>query len=190
MLAVWLGIIAGIMHVAAFLLYNKQMLAGQSKPNTTTWTTWVFLSSMNCITYLDMSKDVVKTLLPIFSALACIGTFVFSLLRGKLSKLNFWEYIALATGLFSTFMWYLYHNSTIGNLLLQIPIIISFLPTYSGIWKADTEKSLPWFVWSGAYILVIITIILRWRGQYQDFAYPVNCLILHGGVGILSLRKK
>lgn len=185
-----LGVIAGLIHIVAFLIYHRQMLQGTSKPNQATWTLWVFISTLNCISYIVMSGDIIKGLLPIASTAACIAVFVVSLFKGKLSKLNFGDQIALMLGFASIFVWRAYRSATYANLILQICILISFIPTYRGVWKEPSnEKALPWFVWSSAYILTIIVVFLRWQGQYQDLVYPINCLLLHGGVGILSLRK-
>ena len=187
---IMLGVIAGLIHIAAFIIYHKQILQGTSRPNRTTWTLWVFISTLNCISYIVMSRDIVKGLLPIASTIACIAVFVVSLFKGKLSKLNLGDEIVLVLGFVSLFVWWAYHSATYANLLLQVCIFISFIPTYHGVWgNATNEKALPWFIWSSAYILTIIVVSLRWQGQYQDLVYPVNCLVLHAGVGISSLKK-
>lgn len=184
-----LGVTAGLMHIIAFVIYYKQMLVGTSRPNTSTWTLWVFISTMNCLSYIVMSKSIVKGLLPIASTTACIMVFFASLFKGKLSKLNIGDEIVLVIGVFSLFVWWAYHSAIYANLLLQICIIISFVPTYRGIWKDfSIEKAWPWFVWSSAYILQIILVFLKWEIWYQ-LVYPVNCLILHAGIGMLALSK-
>lgn len=185
-----LGVAAGLIHVVAFIIYHKQMLQRTSRPNRATWTLWVFISTLNCISYIVMSGDIIKGLLPIASTTACIVVFVVSLFKGKLSRLDLEDYIALVFGFVSLFVWWAYRSATYANLLLQVCIVISFIPTYRGVWKdPSNEKSLPWFVWASAYILTITVVFLRWQGQYQDLVYPINCLLLHGGVGILTLRK-
>jgi len=186
-----LGIIAGLTHIIAFLIYNKQMLQGLSRPNRATWMLWVFISTLNCASYIVMSRDIVKGFLPIASTIACIAVFVVSLFKGKLSKLNLGDEVALVIGCFSIFIWWGYHSATYANLLLQVCIFISFIPTYRGVWRdVATEKALPWFIWSSAYILTITVVFLRWQDQYQDLVYPINCLLLHAGVGILAFRRK
>lgn len=182
-----IGITAGSIHVTAFLIYHKQIFQGTSHPNITTWTLWAFLSPLNCLSYIAMSNDWIKGLLPIASTSACLAVFVLSLFKGKLSKLNFWDTVALIIGIVSILIWWHYCSAAYANLLLQISIVISFVPTYRGAWKdVNIEKPLPWFVWASAYILTITVVFLRWQGQYQDLVYPINCLLLHAGVGILA----
>ena len=189
-LAVLLGIVAGLLHILAFVLYNKQMLQGTSKPNTATWTLWTFLTVLNVSSYAVMSGDWVKTILPLVSSIACIFTFLFSLYKGKLSKVDPWDGLALGIGIISGLVWWHYKSATYANLILQSSIAVSFVPTYRGVWKNPLkEKALPWYIWSSAYILSIAVITLRWKGQYQDLVYPITGLILHPVVGLLTKRQ-
>jgi len=184
-----LGIMAGLLHIIAFVIYNKQMLEGTSQPNSATWTLWVFLTILNATSYSEMSGDWVKSFLPIASSLACVITFSVALFRGKFSKLDSYDMTALAIGFVSAFAWWYYQSATYANVILQLSVLISFIPTYKGVWKdSKNEKSLPWFIWAFAYVLSIVVIYMRWQGQWQDLVYPVNCFFLHLGVGVLARR--
>ncbi len=187
----FLGVIAGVMHVVAFVLYNRQMLKGVSRPNTATWTLWVFLTFLNLGSYRAMSGDWVKSILPLASSTACLFTFIFALAKGKLSKIDPWDGAALGVGIIAGFAWWQYNSATYANLILQGSIAISFAPTLRSIRLDRTsEKPLPWFIWSVAYVLSIVVIVMRWRGQWQDFVYPVNCLMLHAAVGLMADRSR
>lgn len=185
-----LGILAGLMHIVAFVIYHKQIFQGTSRPDITTWTLWFFLSPLNCVSYMEMNKNWMTWILPISSTIACIVVFVISLFRGKLSELDLWHTIALIIGIVSIGVWWYYRSATYANLLLQVCIIISFIPTLGGVWKDPAkEKSLPWFIWSSAYIFLMAAIFLEWEDKPLQLVYPINCLIWHAWVGILSLRK-
>lgn len=184
-----LGVIAGLIHVIGFAVYNKQMIRGQSIPNSTTWTLWTFLSTLNCLTYLDASGDWIKALLPIASSLATIIVFLLAIKKGKLSRLDNLEKILLSLGLLSAVVWYYFHSATKANMILQVCIIISFVATFRSVWKKPkSEKAMPWFIWSSAYTLSITVVLSRWQNQWIDLLYPINCLILHAIVGILTFR--
>lgn len=188
--AIMLSIIAGLLHVLAFAIYNKQMIQGTSQPNSATWTLWTFLTVLNVSSYSVMSGDWIKSILPLASSIACILTFLFSLYKGKLSKIDPWDSVALSIGIVSGFVWWYFKSATYANLILQASVAVSFVPTYRGVWKNPLkERALPWYIWSFAYVLSIIVIIMRWKGQYQDLVYPINCLILHVVVGALTKRK-
>jgi hypothetical protein len=186
-----MAIIAGAMHVIAFAIYNWQMLKGKSTPNTVTWTLWVFLTVMNVFSYLDMSGNLVKSILPVASSAACVATFLFVLSKKKFEKFEDWEdYAALVTGLIAGFVWWYFHSSEYANYVLQIAITISFYPTIKGVKRnPKKEKGLPWYIWSGGYVFMIVAVCFNWNGQYKELVYPVNCLWLHAVVGILTLRN-
>lgn len=185
-----LGLLAGLTHIVAFVLYNLGTFQGKIKPTVATWTLWVGLSTVNCITYALMTEDWQKAALPVASTVACVATFCFVASIGKFGRLNATGWTIVAMGLISIIVWLVFRKAMYGNLLLQVAIAYSFIPTYDTVLKdAGAEKPLPWAVWSGAYILTFLVVLLRWRGQYQDLAYPVNCLVLHGGIGLLTLRK-
>ncbi len=186
-----LGIVAGFLHLVAFGIYNIQMIKGKSVPNPATWFLWLFVSTLNCITYFFASEDWVKTILPAASSAACIVTFSFALFRGKFSRLKLWHWPVLMVGVVSIVVWWKFKDASFANLIMQFSILISFIPTISGVWQEPkTEQGLPWFIWSFAYILGISVVILRWReGHWIDLVYPFNCLILHGLVGLLALRQ-
>jgi uncharacterized membrane protein YadS len=190
LIATILGIIAGILHLVAFAIYNKQMLEGTSRPNAATWNLWAFLTVLNCTSYFVMSTDWVKSFLPIASSFACVGTFFFALFKGKLSPLEKWDKVALTVGIISGLTWWVFKSATYANVVLQFSVLVSFIPTYQGVWKdSSKEKSLPWFIWAFAYVLILIVIWQRWQNQWQDLVYPVNCFFLHIGIGALAIRK-
>jgi hypothetical protein len=190
-ITILIGILAGFLHILAFAIYNKQMLRGTSYPNSATWTLWTFLTVLNVSSYFVMGGDLVKSILPIASSVACVLTFLFAIYKGKLSKVDPWDGLALGIGIVAGLVWWYYKSATYANLILQISIAVSFVPTYRGVWKDPRkEKALPWYIWSSAYVLSVIVIILRWQNQYQDLAYPINCLVLHAVVGLMTNRNK
>lgn len=196
MLAFTLAITAASMHVAAFLLYKRNMGLGKAQPNPATWMLWVILTTLNCATYLTSTADVIKSALPIASSLANIYVFTVALQLGKFRPLDRLEKVILLLGVLTGLVWFLFHDAKAANLLLQIPIALSFYPTYRGVWRnPQTETRIfPWYLWSSAYLVSLVTIFLQWKydprpddGMYQ-LAYPILCFFLHGGVGLLAQR--
>ncbi|MBU1179372.1 hypothetical protein KJ885_00320 [Patescibacteria group bacterium] len=185
-----LGILAGLIQITAFILYNKGTLKKQNHPNASTWFLWAVLSTLNCVTYFIMSDDFFKSFISIVSSTACVATFFIALKTGRFSKLGKLDYVIGVIGLCAIGVWWAYRSATFGNLILQICLIISFIPIYYGLIKNDgNEKPLPWFLWTIAYSVAMAVVFLRWQGQLQDLAYPFFGILGHGGVGFLSLRK-
>ena len=185
-----IGLIAGLMHAVAFYIYYRQTLKNISNPNEATWILWFVISLFNCLTYFDMNRDITLTFLPAISTASCMVTAFAFFYKGSLSKLDFLDNIALVIGLIAAFVWFRYQSAEYSNLIIQPSIVISFIPTYRGVIKGNTEKnSLPWIIWSAAYVVQIILVFLTWDGNSLRFVYPINCLILHLGVGIVAMVK-
>ena len=190
-LAKALAIIAGLMHVIAFAIYNRQMLKKDSEPNIATWTIWSFLTVINFRSYEKMSGDMVKSILPTASSIACIITFLYTLYKGKFEKVDIYDLLAIPIGIIAGVFYFYYSLAMYANLILQFAVLISFWPTWRGVWKdPKKEKSLPWIIWTSAYTLQIGVVYLRWTGQYEDLAYPVCCFFWHAFVPVFKHRKK
>ncbi len=189
-LTLQLGIAAGVLQLVAFGIYNKQIFQGTSVPNTATWTLWAFLTVLNASSYAVMTADVAKYILPVASALATIGTFGYSLFAGKFKRMDPWDWLVLAIGMIAGVVWWWYQSATYANLIVIVAVAIAFIPLYRGVWKNPTlEKPLPWYVWTMAYAVVTVVVVLRWKGQYEDLVYPVSMFFLHLAVGLMTLRK-
>ena len=190
-LTLQLGIAAGVLQLVAFGLYNKQILQGTSTPNTATWTLWAFLTILNASSYAAMTADLAKYILPVASALATIGTFGYSLFAGKFKRMDSWDWLVFSIGVMAGLMWWWYQSATYANLIVVGAVIISFWPLYRSVWKNPAlEKTLPWYVWTIAYSILTLVAVLRWKGQYQDLAYPVSMFFLHFAVGLMTLRNR
>lgn len=186
-----LGIVAGCVQVAAFVVYNRNMIKGSSTPNATTWSLWAFLTGLNAASYAAMTGDLAKYFLPIASAVATIFTFGYALMRGKFGKIDAWDRLVLVLGIVAGFVWWWRQSAEYANMLVVLAIAISFWPTYRGVWRDPTlERPAPWFLWTSAYVLFAVTVVLRWRGEYQDLLLPVSFALLHGVVGMLVMLRQ
>lgn len=186
----FLAILAGILQLVAFGIYNKQIFKNQSAPNKSTWTLWVFLTVLNCTSYFFMTMDWAKSFLPIASSLACILTFFFALIKGKFSKIDGYDAGALLIGVGAGLIWWFYKSALYGNIILQFSVLISFIPTYKDVWRnSSAEKAPPWYIWTSGYAFSISVVIMRWEDQWQDLVYPINCLFLHLGIALLSNKQ-
>jgi hypothetical protein len=185
-----IAMIAVLMHISAFLLYNKSTFQGKACPNIATWAIWAALSFLNFGSYFVMSGDWVKSILPAVSSLLCIATFFVVVFTGKFSRIGKYDLVALALGLIAALTWWWFRSATYANLLLQISIGIGFVPTCRSVWRSpETEVPLPWIMWATAYSIGTSMVLLRWHGQWQDLAYYVGCVVMHFIVWMLALRQ-
>ncbi|MEK7659843.1 MAG: hypothetical protein AAB343_01430 [Patescibacteria group bacterium] len=104
-LTIALGLTAALLHGVAYFLYNRQTKLGHSSPNASSWSIWVFLATLNALSYREMSGDAVATLQFFTGSVACILTFLYVLTIGKFSRLKPKEWGLFALGLLATLVW-------------------------------------------------------------------------------------
>ena len=147
------------------------------------------MALLNFTSYSAMAKDKWKSFLPTISGIQCILTFVLALFQGQIKSIGIYDFIVLAVGITASLLWWKLKSPTITNLMLQLGITIGFVPTVQSVWvRPQSEFTLCWFVWTVSFTVQTIVVILRWRGQKRDLAYPVNSLWLHLLVALLALR--
>jgi hypothetical protein len=186
-----LGVAAGIVHITAYLLYNTDILKNACSPNNTTWLLWAFLGLLNVSSYVRMSRDLAKSILPITSATLRFTTLFVIIARGKWRKPDKYDLSVLIIGICAAVVWYVYKNAAYANLILQLCYIISIIPTQRGILRNEkNEKILPWLLWGAGHSLGISVVVARWSGQYQDLAFSAIGAMLNFGTGILVAAKK
>ena len=184
-----LSLLGGLINVVGFIVYNKKIISGLVKPNMATWILFSFLSVLNVASYLVITQDLVKGLLPLTSTMATLSVLIIAVVKGQFSKLNVYDNLALLIGGMSGLAWLIFKSAGMANLILQISIIISFIPTYRGIVKGNnTEKIFPWLTWTASYAIMALVVVLK-NGQGIDYVYPLVVGILHLGVGILCVKK-
>lgn len=175
-------------NVVAFVIYNWQMLLGQSAPNAASWGIWGLITILNFSSYRVMSGDWVKSLLPTLGSALCILTLVIAVFQGRLAALDAYDEISLVVGAIAAVVWWQTKSATKAQVLIQICFAIGFIPTYLSVWNdPENERLLAWAIWSLVFAIQIIVVWLRWRGQKMDLLYPINLAVLHLAVAVLVL---
>lgn len=186
-----LSVFAALLLLVAYAIYFRKTSRGDAQPNAASWSLWVFLVALNTVSYGLMTGDSVKAYLSFAGSIAAIAVFVNALVRGRFKRLNKWDIAALTIGFIASFMWWWFRSALYGNLILQLALFISFIPTVSSVLEDPRrEPPLPWFLWGVAFAVVFIVVLLRWRGQPQDLVNPIYGIVCHTLVGILALRGR
>ncbi|OGF26047.1 hypothetical protein A2303_04575 [Candidatus Falkowbacteria bacterium RIFOXYB2_FULL_47_14] len=189
-LATIFGVMAALLHGTSYFLYNLQAKSGKSTPNIASWGIWVFLAALNAFSFREMSGNTVLALQFFTGSGACALTFLYVLSIGKFARPKPREAVVLALGLFSAAVWWIFRSAAGANMIVLLALIISFFPTWEGVWRDPyKETPLTWVLWTAAYGFTIIAVIIK-HGQLLSFFTPVACLIMHGAVAILSTEKR
>ena len=189
-LTIALGLTAALLHGVAFILYNVQTKLGKSSPNVASWSIWAFLATLNALSYREMTGDVVATLQFFTGSVGCILTFLYVLTIGKFSWLKPREWGLFALGILATLVWWKFRSATGANMIVLVAVIISFVPTFEGVWR-DPFKETPrsWILWTLAFLVATTNVVLR-DGKPIALLTPVVLLIAHGGIAVLSTQKR
>jgi hypothetical protein len=181
------GILAGLLQVTGYVLYYVPLYKGTTRPNISGWALWSFGTLVGLLSYKGMTHDWAKIILPILCNLSCLFIFIYALRKGNYKPFDEREkrvgkiyFLAAVAALFTP---------TYGNLIQQFGTLVSFWPYIKSVRNGTAiEKPLPWFVWAAAYSTLLVVCLLKFNG-WQELVYPINCLVLHGTIGILALQK-
>lgn len=187
------GLLAGIIALIAYGFYFKQVVKGQSIPNPSSWAIWLLAGIINTFTYFSVVKgNLSQSFIAISVTFSVAVIFIYSLFKGKFSKISGIEIIIFLLSLGIGIFWQLTSNDRISNLLLQGIYVISYIPTISGIIKG-TGKEYPvsWITAVIAYIFSIISILLNFQGDWIAIIFPlVNGIIVNGLIVLLIFHKQ
>ena len=187
--AIALGVLAGLVQLAGYYIYNKHLTSEKIRPNATSWALWAVGSLMVVALYHDLAADWVKEFLPFVCALALIATFIHMTVRGSFLRPDRLDLEVLALDAVVVLYWVVSDDPFISNVFLELDIWITFIPIIRSTWKdPSTEESKPWLIWTVAYALFTIVVILRWE-KWWDLLLPINYLILHGIIWFLAKRQ-
>jgi len=182
-------LVASATHALGFWKYNSQAKEGTSKPNFVSWAIWALLASLNALSFMAITSFVVAAQ-TFVGAVGCIGTLVHALVIGKFEWPNWKEWVILAISLVTIVVWKFY-NPLSANLVLISALVLSFWPSWEGVWVDPTkEKSLPWILWGSAYgLTTFVTFLLG--GLTLKLTMPVIVTLAHLAVpAICAIRKE
>jgi hypothetical protein len=185
-----ISVAASLTLLAGYWFYNKKIAKSDIRPNATTWGLWAAASFPVVLVYFDLTGDWVKNLLPLTCAIAAIGTFVHMMIRGSFQKPNRIELEIAALDVAVILYWVACDDPFITSIFLEIDIWITFIPILQTTWNhPETEDPKPWIIWTVAYTLFTIVVLLRWE-QWWDLILPVNYVVQHGLVGVFARFRR
>ncbi|HEY4490315.1 MAG TPA: hypothetical protein VJC12_03645 [Candidatus Paceibacterota bacterium] len=183
MLAIAVGVLAGIVQLAGYWVYNRTA----KKPSSMSWFIWGIGSLITFYLYSELVQDWVKEFLPFVCMLAAFATFIVCAIRRKFDWPDRMDVAVLGLDVLVVAYWFLYREATWANLLLQIDVAISFIPQFRGVWRnPDSEDWKPWLIWSVAYLLLLTTVLMKWE-SWWELLYPINYFLLH--VSVFTICK-
>lgn len=187
-----LSLLTGCLYIVGYTLYNYGVLKGHSKPSSATWLIWSSIALVNMASYFKASEDWWKSVIPLLDLVLCALTFIIVFVRSKFKRPDFYDFLALLVAVAAVVIWELFGSATQANVVVNVAIAIGLIPTWRGIMqRTNSEHSLPWIIWTMAYVGSFVVVCLRWNGQWVEILYPINGFLLHLSVPLLlAIFKK
>lgn len=183
--AAFTGYLAGSVQLAGYVYYNVIMVKDPDhEPNASSWFMWAIGAVVEVFLYHELVQDPVKEFLPKMCAVGMILTFAHSCWRyGLLLKWSDWKEITM--DLLVVLAW-----STLGaipaNIFMGLDVAVSYKPIIQTVReKPLSEQPGPWAVWTVAYTLLTITVLLDWKNGYE-LIFPVVSSVVCAAVWYYS----
>jgi len=189
-ISVVLSLLTGIVTLAGYIVYNRDIFLGACRPNAVSWALWTMAIILNMASYFSMTGDLLQNSLQIVSSGACAITFGYALYKKNYSPLTATDKFTLGTGIIAVACWWWFDSAVFANMIIQFAIVAAFIPTYKSVWNNPAnEKPTPWFIFSLAYLLLCLTVFLRWQGSWADLVFPLLGVGLHLALAILIIFR-
>lgn len=181
-----LSILASLLLLGATGSYMWHVVRNGVTPNPTMFFVRSIVAVMNTVSYFAVvHNDPFKWLVTAVSAGALVLVFLYSLFCGKFTKMRRVDTTCLVLAIFIGIVWKM-TNGVVANLLLQGVMVLAFLPAVLGIYhNRAQEKPAPWALAVASYVLMTITILIGWQGNWEALVHPLASGI--GGNGALMV---
>ncbi len=185
-----LPIIAAILHGLAYVLYNVQIFQGKSKPNAVSWSIWALLAIINAVSYGAMVDNWIAALQFFTGSVASIATFLVGVFKKSFDWPSKMEWCIFALCIIAVFVGVFFNSAASSNMIVLLAFTLSTIPTIIGVFNDPRkEKSFPWYIWTIAFAITLINIILLGK-EWIAYLTPVIGLIGHGLIGVLANKKR
>ena len=190
-----LGTGAGLVQLAAFVLYIRSLRRGRARPNGMSWLMWAYGSLVPFYIASDTGAPAPVLLVPVLCALLSMWVAFRAFVGGPSVPAARHDWLVLAVDV-AILGGYLAHLS--GRLpgegvdasFLLLPAassVLSFWPVLrSTCLDPSHEQPLAWFVWSVSYGLMALAVMAAGL-PWPYLAYPVITQAMNILVGLLAM---
>lgn len=184
-----IGAFAAIVQVTGYGFYLRGMLQHKITPNSTSWLLWAVGSSVSLIIYSRVTSDFALLALPIACAASSIAIVAVAIRRGQMGRPDRVDLCIGALDIAVLGVWFV-AGTTWAYVALLLDIVITHLPILRSTRKnPEGEIAMPWFIWTSAYLLMLVAAILRQQDR-DTFMFPLVLATVSGAVWLLAYRGK
>ena len=186
-----ISIIALLVICVAHVVFIIRIRNGQIRPNASSWGSWTFAALVNTLSYNAMSQDIVVAAWTFMTFAMCAIVFIYTLAKKGFSKMTMADWLLSSLSVVAVFVLYFRHDAKTASLILVGASAIPFLPTIFGLMSNPrNENYLPWLILNLGYSMVMINIIMRWKGEWGNLAMPILFIVGNSCIIFLSSGKR
>lgn len=181
----WIGIIGGIVSLAAYVPYIISILWGATRPSRTTW--WI-LSCVVLITLVTYhSSGAGNTLwMVVGDLIGVLSIAILSIWYGHGGG-EWIDFASLIGAIIALVMYLAFSSPIIAMATLLAVDFLAMMPTW--IKTYDSPRSEDWFAWFLTTLGHTVSMFAVERWIFAIIAYPIYHSIASGLVVLLALRK-
>lgn len=181
------AILSGALQLLGYAVYLRAELQGAIRVNITSWTLWAFGSVISIMVYSNAVEDPAKLILPLACAASSVLVVALALRLGTFCKPSYWDGLIASLDIVIVGLLLLEEEARASYGLLLIDTALTFVPIYrSTAANPRQEALLPWTIWTLAYLLLVVTCVLRWEG-WPALLLPLLYSFLHAAVALMVL---
>lgn len=197
-----LAVASVVFMVWGYYEYKKKVFSKEHdqeiKPNPVTWTLWAFGGALSTWTlFKSVAEDPFISSTPFVCMILSVWIVYHSFRAGKFQKPEISDILILLLDLTIILFWSTNTHEfwwpgkgiVVVNIIVQVDVLLTFLPIYRSAWSEGAEMPKPWMIWSVSYALMVVLTALR-MNSYWELLYSVNYLVLHFLVGVIAFFRR
>lgn len=149
-----------ILNAAGYIFYGLGIRRQIAGPSRASWLIWSIALSIEGITYQYVNEGAIQNIFFLVSACCCILTMVAVWSHSFWRRPSLIDTISVIACFAALILWIGFQNAWWAHLSILVTIPVSFLPTWSLMYKnRNADYSPAWGFWAVSDLIVILTIL-------------------------------
>ena len=179
-----------LLGICADILYFKQVLCKDIRPNRWFWLISSVAATLEATTYMGITSDWINILSFCYTPLYCALISVLIWKKALWNKPNWVDIASVAISLISLTVWAIFRTALWAHVIMLAVIPISYIPLWKGIW-ADSESEDPatWKLWALSAFFRLVMVLLRLDSDQESFYGAVEFICYGATWFLIRLRQ-
>jgi hypothetical protein len=184
------GLSAAAVHAAGYVAYYRRVRDGTVRPNATSVSLWLFGNIVSLWGYALVTHDWYKLGVPITCTAGMCIIAVQTFWRYGLAGVDRADVVVAGLDVSIIATWFFSRSVPLTYAALLIDTLLSFIPIWRSTFaEPGREHATPWVIWSVAYLLMLVTAVVRWEGM-MPVLLPAVYIFCHATIAALAVRAR